>query len=73
MAGDQENFMTKHLQINDWVDCPHCDDVHRVYGGTLSDGTTTTAMLAYKCDGRVYIARECCVGHIKKHIDGNIE
>lgn len=44
------------LRIGDWIECPHCDDRHRVIGGKRPDGTETDAMLGYRCGDNVWLA-----------------
>lgn len=59
------------LHVGDWVECPHCDDRHRVIGGKREDGTETDVILAYKCGGKTWVAGVNGKSIMKKYaIDG---
>lgn len=54
--GNEELKDKKDLHVGDWIECPHCDDRHRVIGGKRPDGTETDVILAYKCEDKVWLA-----------------
>lgn len=60
------------LSVNDWIGCPHCDDVHRVYEDIYLC-TQKPPVLSYKCDGKIYIAYYSGHNYVKKHVDRNLD